>query len=273
MARTTGDAGQWTRLQRKTDRDDARQRARLAAVGPIDPVAVVPHAGRPGKSLIGLRKRRVGERVRSQNRIRGRLVSQGRPTPRGARTWTERGRAGIARFARPLAQCGPQELGRGELHGRLERLRVLAAQTGAGEARRDPLASPDRRVSRLPSLPGVGPRTAEVNAVPRHDARRVRWAEELSASAGLGPRPSQSGPTDRRGRITRRGPKLRRAAWVECAGGRLRSHGWARDTGPRRPANDASQTKAIGAWARRRLVRCGAILRTGEPGREPTAVA
>src|SRR5262249_41105375 len=122
-------AWQWKRGKRKTDRDDAIKLARLAAVGQIDPVAVPPHAVRQWKSLIGLRKRLVGERVRGQNRIRGLLVCQGLPAPVGARAWTERGLAGIARLARPLAGCGPEELWRGELHVLLERLRVLEAQT------------------------------------------------------------------------------------------------------------------------------------------------
>src|SRR5262245_58119591 len=105
VASTTGAAWQWKHVKRKTDRDDARKLARLTAVGEVEGVPVPPRAVRQWKSLIGLRKRLVSERVRSQNRIRGLLVSQGLPAPAGARAWTEPGVAGIARFARPLSDC------------------------------------------------------------------------------------------------------------------------------------------------------------------------
>src|SRR5882724_11304451 len=162
VASTTGAAWQWKRVKRKTDRDDARKLARLAAVGEIDPVAVPPRAVRQWKSLIGLRKRLVSDRVRGQNRIRALLVCQGLPAPMGAKAWTALGLAGIGQFARTLADCGPDELWRGELHLLLERLRFLDTQTREIEAKLDGLAKSDRRVALLESIPGVGPRTAEV---------------------------------------------------------------------------------------------------------------
>ena len=270
VASTTGAAWQWKHLKRKTDRDDALKLARLAAVGEVEGVPVPPRALRQWKSLIGLRKRLVSERVRAQNRIRGLLVSQGLSAPMGAKAWTELGLAGIGQFARPLADCPPAELWRGELHLLLERLRFLDTQTREVEARLDTLAASDSRVSLLTTVPGVGPRTAEVIAVHLFDARRFRGADEVSASAGLVPRQYQSGETDRRGRITRRGPKLLRAALVECAWCSLRYNAWARDTWLRLQANGLSKKKAVVALARKLLVRCWAILRTGQPWRAPT---
>jgi len=270
VASTTGDAWQWKRVQRKTDRDDALKLARLAAVGEIDPVAVPPRAIRQWKSLIGLRKRLVSERIRGQNRIRGLLVCQGLPAPLGAKAWTEAGLAGIAQFARPLADCGADELWRGELHLLLERLHFLDEQTRMVEAKLDAIAQSDNRVSLLTSIPGVGVRTAEVIAVHLFDARRFGCADEVSAYAGLVPRQYQSGTTDRRGRITRRGPKLLRAALVECAWCSLRYNRWARDTWLRLQSNGCSKKKAVVALARKLLVRCWAILRSGVPWREPT---
>jgi transposase len=272
-ASTTGDAWRWNRVKRKTDRDDALKLARLAAVGEIEAVTVPGRTIRQWKSLIGLRKRLVSERVRGQNRIRGLLVCQGLPAPAGARAWTERGLAGIGQFARPLADCTAEELWRGELHVLLERLRFLDTRAREVEAKLDTLAKGDNRVSLLESVPGVGTRTAEVIAVHLGDARRFRSADEVSAYAGLVPRQYQSGETDRRGRITRRGPKLLRAALVECAWCSLRYNAWARDTWLRLQANGASKKKAIVALARKLLVRCWAILRTGQPWREPNSPA
>jgi transposase len=269
VASTTGVAWQWKRVKRKTDRDDALKLARLAAVGEIDGVAVPPRAVRQWKSLIGLRKRLVSERIRSQNRIRGLLVCQGLPAPLGAKAWTASGLAGLAQFARPLAECAADELWRGELHVLLQRLRDLDTHTRAVEARLDALAKSDPRVALLESVPGVGARTAEVIAVHLPDARRFRSADEVSAYAGLAPRQYQSGEIDRKGRITRRGPKLLRAALVECAWCSLRYNAWARQTWLRLQANGLSKKKAIVAFARKLLVRCWAILRSGQPWREP----
>ena len=273
VASTTGAAWQWKRVKRKTDRDDALKLARLAAVGEIDGVPVAPRAIRQWKSLIGLRKRLVSERIRGQNRIRGVLVCQGLPAPVGAKAWTALGLAGIGQFARPLADCGPDDLWRGELHLILERLRFLDTQTRTVEAKLDAIAKSDSRVSLLESIPGVGTRTAEVIAAHLPDAKRFRCAEEVSAYAGLVPRQYQSGETDRRGRITRRGPKLLRAALVECAWCSLRYNAWARDTWLRLQTNGASKKKAIVALARKLLVRCWAILKTGRPWRSPVPAA
>jgi transposase len=270
VASTTGAAWQWKHVQRKTDRDDARKLARLAAIGQIEGVPVPPHAVRQWKSLIGLRKRLVAERVRGQNRVRGLLVSQGLAAPVGTRAWTEAGLAAIGSLARPLTDCSPGELWRGELHLLLDRLRFLEAQTREVETRLDAIAAGDTRVSLLTTVPGIGTRTAEVIVVHLFDARRFRSADEVGAYAGLVPRQYQSGETDRRGRITRRGPRLLRAALVECAWCSLRYNAWVRATWLRLQANGLSKKKAVVALARKLLVRCWAILRTGQPWRAPT---
>lgn len=143
VASTTGSAWQWKRVKRKTDRDDAFKLARLAAVGEIEGVPVPPRAVRQWKSLIGFRKRLVSERVRCQNRIRGLLVCQGLPAPQGAKAWTTLGLAGIGQFAQPLAECGPDDLWRGELDRSLDRYRFLDEQTRLVESKLDLIAKSD----------------------------------------------------------------------------------------------------------------------------------
>lgn len=273
VASTTGAAWQWKRVKRKTDRDDALKLARLAAVGEIEGVPVPPRAIRQWKSLIGFRKRLVSERVRGQNRIRGLLVCQGLPAPLGAKAWTVLGLAGIGQFAQPLAACGADDLWRGELDRLLDRLRFLDEQTRTVESKLDQIAKSDSRVSLLETVPGVGTRTAEVIAVHLPDAKRFHSADEVSAYAGLVPRQYQSGETDRRGRITRRGPKLLRSAMVECAWCSLRYNRWAKATWLRLQTNGLSKKKAIVALARKLLVRCWAILRTGLPWKSPAVEA
>jgi transposase len=265
VASTTGNAWQWKNVKRKTDRDDALKLARLAAVGEIDPVLIPDRVSRQWKSLIGFRKRIVSERVRCQNRIRSLLVSQGLSSPRGFSAWTEAGVRGLATLALPLAECGPDQLWRGELMIMLERYRFLEEQIRGIESRLDAIAKCDPRIALLVSIPGVGVRTAEVIVAHLPEAKRFRSADEVSAYAGLVPRQFQSGETDRRGRITRRGPGLLRAAMVECAWCSLRYNAWAREVWLRLQSNGLSKKKAIIALARKLLVRAWAILRSGKP--------
>lgn len=274
VASTSGEAWQWKRVKRKTDRDDALKLARLEAVGEVDPVAIPDRKTRQWKSLIGLRKRLVSERVRTQNRIRGVLVCQGLMSPRGFSAWTTAGLNGLAALSRPLAECPPDELWRGELVVLIDRFRFLEQQIQITETHLDGIAKRDPRVRLLLSMPGVGPRTAEVIVAHLPDAKRFHSADEVSAYAGLVPRQYQSGETDRRGRITRRGPRLLRAALVECAWCSLRYNAWAKETWLRLQANGLSKKKAIVALARKLLVRAWAILRTGKPWSvTPAAVA
>ena len=217
VANTNGEAWQWKRVKRKTDKDDALKLARLYAIGELASVRVPTKAMRQWKSLIGLRKRMVGERCRGQNRMRGLLVSQGLPAPRGNKAWTELGLSGLQKQAKLLAECGAEELWRGELHLLIRRHRELVSQIGEVETKLDALLKTDKSVSLLLTVPGVGPRTAEVIAVHIPVAKAFRNGDEVSAYAGLVPRQYQSGETDRRGRITKRGPKLLRSALVECA--------------------------------------------------------
>jgi transposase len=120
----------------------------------------------------------------------------------------------------------------------------------------------------LESIPGVGPRTAEAVAAHLGDAQRFATAKQVGAYAGLVPRQYQSGVTDRKGRITRRGPGVLRKLLVECAWCMLRSNPWARAQYARLTGGGASRKKpAVVAPARKLLVRCWAMLRDGKPWR------
>jgi transposase len=260
-------------VKRKTDRDDALKLARLAAIGELATVPVPPKPQREWKSLIGLRKRLVGERGRGQNRIRGLLVGHGLPAPVGNRAWTQAGLAGLEQLATPLAACPPAELWRGELAVLLARHRFLEEQLRGVEARLDAVAAASPSVTLLTTVPGVGVRTAEVIVSHLGDARRFKNANEVSAYAGLVPRQYQSGETDRRGRITKRGPKVLRAALVECAWCSLRYNAWALATWRRLVARGVGKKKAIVALARKLLVRCWGLLKRGEPWRPPVLPA
>src|SRR2546430_14974240 len=103
------------------------------------------------------------------------------------------------------------------LHLALADYRHLLAQLAAAEAALDRLSAADPATRLLQPAPRVGPRTAE--AVPAHlrDPRRFAPGKQVSAYARLVPRQYQSGESDRRGRLTHRGPGVPRKRLVEGA--------------------------------------------------------
>ena len=271
VANTTHDAWAWSTVKRKTDKDDAFKLARLSSLGELPTVTVPPAEVRQRKSLIVLRKRLVGQRGRGQNRLRGLFVTQGLKDPVGAKAWSTAGLAVFESQAKPLAECSPTEVWRGEVQVLLDRHRHLEHQIRQTEAKLDQLAKADPATALLGTMPGMGPRTAEIVSTHLGDAMRFTSADEVSAYAGLTPRQYQSGQTDRRGRITKRGSKLLRSALVECAWCSLRYNSWALATWQRLQANGVSKKKAIVALARKLLIRCWGMLRTNTPWRNPLA--
>src|SRR5262249_60739814 len=192
---------------------------------PAPPPPPHPRRCRP---LIPYRQPLVGRRVAVSNRIRALFVAQGLPAPRGAAAWAKAGLEGLAAQARPLAECGGDELWRGLLHSALAEYHHLVGLLDSTEQRLDELAKQDQGVQLLETTPGVGPRTAEAIVAHLHQPQRFTSGKQVSAYVGLVPKQFQSGETDRRGRITRRGPALLRKLLVECAWVMLRYNGWAR---------------------------------------------
>jgi transposase len=267
VANTAAEAWKYKHAKRKTDRDDALRLAQLEALGQLPTVVVPAKPVREWRALIAHRQALVGVRVAAQNRIRAILVGQGLPAPRGARAWTATGLAGIAQFARPLAECPPDELWRGMLDLALAAYRQAEELVATAEARLDQLGKADRRVQLLESVPGLGPRTAEAVVAHLDDPRRFRSGKQVAAYGGLVPRQYQSGEDDRRGRITKRGPAVLRKLLVQCAWAMLRYNAWARAVFERLSRGKARRKQAVVALARKVLVRCWAMLRDGVPWR------
>ncbi|HEV3259558.1 MAG TPA: IS110 family transposase [Gemmataceae bacterium] len=271
VANTASEAWKFKHAKRKTDKDDALRLAQLFALGQLPTVTVPPPATRQWRALIASRQALVGRRVAVQNRLRAILVGQGLPAPRGAKAWTELGLEGIGQHARPLAECGPDELWRGLLDLALTELRQVRQLADQAEARLDRLARQSDDVQLLETTPGVGPRTAEAIVAYLHEPGRCENGKQVSAYVGLVPRQYQSGELDRRGRITRRGPALLRKLPVECAWVMLRYNGWARAVYQRPSCGKARKKQAIVALARKLLVRCWAMLRDQAPWRDSPA--
>jgi transposase len=272
VANTASEAWKFKHLKRKTDKDDALRLAQLYLLDQLPTVTLPPTAVRQWRSLIATRQGLVGRRVGVQNHIRALFVAQGLPAPRGARAWATTGLAGIALQAKPLAECGPEELWRGLLELALTEYGQVCALIAQAEARLDALGKQSPGVILLETAPGLGPRTAEAVAAYLHDPKRFRTGKQVSAYSGLVPRQHQSGELDRRGRITKRGPALLRKLLVECAWCMVRYNGWARNFYVRLTGGGQRRKKqAIVALARKILVRCWAMLRDNKPWRDPLA--
>ena len=268
VANTAGESWKFTHLKRKTDHDDAKRLAELEAIGQLPTVSLPDPATRQRRMLIAFRQELVGRRVACQNRIRALFAGQGLPTPRGARAWTATGLAGIEAQSKVLGECAADELWRGMLHLAVDEYRALAERIARAEAKLDELSAGDDATRLLETIPGVGPRTAEAVAAHLGDPDRFTSAKQVGAYAGLVPTQYQSGVTDRKGRITRRGPGVLRKLLVECAWCMLRYNPWARAVYARLTGGGVSRKKpAVVALARKLLVRCWAMLRDGVPWR------
>ncbi len=269
VANTASEAWKFKHAKRKTDKDDALRLAQLEALGQLPTVTVPSKENREWRSLIAARTALVGRRVAVQNRIRALLLGQGLPAPRGFRAWTELGLQGIAQYSRPLADCEPEELWRGQLEVALTEYRQLVQLIRTLTAKLDARAKVDPSVQLLETIPGVGPRTAETVTAYLGEPKRFTSGKQVSAYGGLVPRQFQSGELDRRGRISRRGPALLRKMLVECAWSVLRHNAWARAVYQRLTHGGKTHKKqAIVALARKLLVRCWAMLRDRKPWRE-----
>ena len=85
------------------------------------------------------------------------------------------------------------------------------------EQKLDAIGAADARVRRLRTIPGVGPRLAEIVVATLDDPHRFKSRREVAAYAGLVPRQFESGTMSRKGRITGAGQKLLRSLLVEVS--------------------------------------------------------
>lgn len=217
VADATQDAWQWKNVKRKTDADDANKLVRLAALGQINPVHIPAPAVRERRHLIEYRAALVAEQTRCKNRIRATLLLQGLKLPGGKSGWSSAARESLAQHARPLAECDPRELWRGLLQTELEHLQQIGSLVATVTGKLDELTCSDAQLARLQTIPGVGPRTAEVIVTTLDQPHRFATRRQVAAYAGFVPRRWQSGQMDRSGRITKRGSPLLRAVLNQAA--------------------------------------------------------
>jgi transposase len=253
----------WLRknVKRKTDKDDALKLARLASMGELVPTHVPTKPIRERRRLIKYRKKIVDRINSSKCTIRSVFANQGIPISQGAKTWHS-GRVDLIEQSKPLNECEPNDLWRGELDLELKLLETLESHLETIEKQLNQIAKTDTQIQRVQTINGVGRVTAEAIVNWIDDPHRFKSAREVGAYAGLVPWQYQSGQTDRRGRITKRGPKLLRTILVECAWCSLQYNQWSRETYDRIHAGkQPRRKKAAVAMARKILVLAWAMMR------------
>jgi len=271
VANPCHEAWRWTKVKRKTDKDDALKLARMALLGQLPTVHVPSPAMRQRRRLVHHRHALVRRRTQTKNQVRSIFAQQGLALPARGKAWTK---AGVAELltseSRPLADCGEQDLWRGRLAVELALLDALNQQLAATEAKLEALGAGDERVKLLCTVPGVGRCLAETVVCHLDDVKRFRSAEQVGSYAGLVPKQMESGQMKRNGRITRHGPRLLRGMLVEVAWMVYRHNAWAKQFVARVSRGAKGRKKiAIVALARKLLVILWAMLRDNRPWREP----
>jgi transposase len=262
VANPNTEGWRWKRVKRKTDRDDALKLARLSITNQLPTVWMPVRRVRQWRSLIHYRHELVSQRTAIRNSIRSILDGQGYRMAMGARAWTEAVIQALRSVARPIADCEPEELWRGQLETELVLLQGLGKQIDLVESKLDSLASEDARTKRLRTIPGVGARLSEAVVAWIDDPHRFRNARAVGSYVGLVPRRRQSGTYDRSGRVTKQGPGLLRKLLVEVAW-IMRQHNPHADALYKK-LNKGEKTRrkqATVALGRRLLTWCWAMLR------------
>jgi len=274
VANTSEDAWRWRKVKKKNDRADALKAAQLSAVNQLREVHIPKIEVRQWRALIAFRQQLVRRRAKVKNHIRDLLLSEGQLLPRGAKCWTQLGRAYLEGLAQDFSALGMNELWRGQLAIELRQLRELDGEIEQIEAKLDAIAKADPRVALLRTIPGVGPRLSEAIVALLDQPERFHKAREVGAYVGMVPKELDSGETVRRGPITKHGSRLVRSLLVEVAWAGMRYNSWVRDTFQRISGGKKARKKiAIVAVGRQLLVRCWAMLRDGTRWRPPVTTS
>lgn len=258
---TNEDAWKWSNVKRKTDKDDALKLARMAAMNELQAVHMPSEAHREFRSLVKYRKTLDQRICKMKNTIRAWFVNHGISIDSGEKAWNT-GRALINSYRKPLDACSDHELWKAELDLELAQLDAVTAQMELVVKKLEAIGKNDPRIKHIRTIPGVGPRTAEILVACIDDPKRFENGRQVSAYFGLVPRQYQSGQTDRNGRITKRGNPLARTILVECAWASLRYNPWAKAIYERISGKQVTRKKkAAVALARKIAVIAWALLR------------
>lgn len=196
-------------LAAKTDKIDARVLAILCWRDLVPAIWLVDPESRAERERSRYRLYLVRHRTSLKNRIHATLITFGHTVP-VADLFGVRGRELLAALAIPEPWATT-------LASSLARVDALEAEIGRCEAELARLGADHDDVPLLRTVPGIGPILAYAIASEIGDISRFASAKRLVGYTGLCPRVYQSGETDRRGALTKTGPKYLRWALIEAA--------------------------------------------------------
>jgi transposase len=193
----------------KTDRIDAWVLAELSRRDLVPAIWLPDPTVRAHRERARFRLHLVHHRVGLKNRIHASLIAFGHACP----TSDLFGQAGRQR----LAELEFPEPWASDIAACLELIDHLDRQIAAIEADLRREGADHRYVPLLLTVPGISWILAYTIAAEIGDIARFETPKKLAGYSGLCPRVYQSGDTDRRGRLTKQGPKYLRWALVEAA--------------------------------------------------------
>ena len=196
-------------LAAKTDKIDARVLAELARRDLVPAIWLPDPTVRAERERARFRLHLVKHRTALKNRIHSTLATFGHPVP-VSDLFGVAGRDLLARLEVPEPWAST-------LDRSLQLVDDLNRRIAGCEAELRALGADHPYVPLLVTVPGIGPTLAYTIASEIGDIRRFASPKRLAGYTGLCPRVYQSGETDRRGRLTKAGPKYLRWALIEAA--------------------------------------------------------
>jgi transposase len=245
----------------KTDKRDSRKLATLLSRGLLKEVWVPTPEQRCHRQVVRTRRQLIGDRVRTQHRIKSHLSFYGidMPTPRGK--WS---RAYLLNLRRLRFEDGWLQESFERL---LDEYEFLSEQIKKQTKLLEELSGTDdyrESVEILCSIFGIGLISAMEILLEIGDFTRFKQASEIGAYVGLTPSQYSSGDKIRMGRITRIGKNSLRAILIEASWKLIR-----RDKQLRRRYEELKirrgGKRAIVAIARRLCICIRAMMIDGQP--------
>jgi transposase len=245
----------------KTDRRDSRKLAHFLAKGMLKRVWVPTEKERYHRQVIRRRRQLIGDRIRSQSRIKAELQLHGLniSAPHGKWTKIYLGNLGRIRFNNRFMQESFKRL--------LEQYYFLDEQINKQTDLLKKLSETElykERVEILMTIPGIGMVAAMELLLELQDIKRFQRADQLAAYVGLTPSQYTSADKVRMGRITCVGKNSLRAMLIQASWALIRKDGVMRDKYDRLKSRSGGK-RAIVAVARTLLIRMRRLLLDNNP--------
>jgi transposase len=204
----------------KTDRIDARVLAELSWRELVPAVWLPDPVVRAERERARFRLHLVRHRTSLKNRVHATLLAHGVPCP-VSDLFGVSGRALLERMQLPAVW-------RQTLEASLRLIDELDREVAGCERELRALGAGHRYVPRLLTLPGLGWVLAYTIAAEIGEIGRFASPEKLAGYTGLCPRVYQSGESDRRGSLSKQGPRYLRWALIEATSHACRHPAYAR---------------------------------------------